>query len=66
MSGRAGLQMIVDDDAAIDRNAGVLRQRDIGPDAGGENHRIGIDPPAVGELDAFDARLAMQCARYWH
>ena len=39
-------------------NAGVLRQRDIGPDAGGENHRIGVDPPAVRQFDALDADLA--------
>ena len=51
--------MIVDDDAAIDGNAGVLRQRDIRPDAGGENHRIGLDPASIREFDAFDARLAV-------
>ena len=57
--GCSGLQMIVDDDAAIDGDAGVLRQRDVGPDAGCENHRIGIDPAAIRQLDALDAGLAM-------
>ena len=56
---RAGLQMIVDHDAAIDGNAGLFRQRDIGPDAGGENHRVGLEPAAVGQFDAFDPRLAV-------
>ena len=57
---RAGLHDIVDDDAAIDGNAGVFRQRDIRPNARRENHRIGVDPPAVGQFDAFDAVLAVQ------
>ena len=65
MSGAAGLQMIVDDDAAIDGDAGVLCQRDIRPDAGRENHRVGLDPPSVRKLDAFDARRRHGCARCW-
>ena len=62
---RAGLQDIVDDDAAIDGNAGLFRQRGVGPDAGGENHRVGVDPPSVCQFDAFDAGLAMERARCW-
>ena len=62
---RAGLQMIVDHDAAVDGNAGVLRQRDVGPDAGREDHRVGLDPAAVRQFDAFDARLRRECARCW-
>ena len=50
---------IVDDDAAIDGDAGLLRKRDIGPDAGGEDHRLGLDPPSVGEFDALDAGRAV-------
>ena len=63
---RAGLQDIVDHDAAIDGDAGVLRQRDVGPDAGRENHRIGVDAAAVGQFDAFDAASRHGCARCWH
>jgi len=59
-AGNAGLHDVVDDDAAIDGNAGVLRQRNVGPDAGGENHRVGIDPASVHEFDAFNVRLAME------
>ena len=62
---KPGLQMIVDDDAAIDRYAGVLCQRDIGTDAGRENHRIGVDPAAVGQFDAFDAMSRHGAARCW-
>ena len=57
---RAGLQPVVDDDAAIDGNAGVPGERDIRPDAGGEDHRIGLDLPSVRQFDAFDMRLAVQ------
>ena len=56
---RPGLQMVVDDDAAIDGDAGVLCQRNIRPDAGGENHGVGIDPPSIRKFDAFDPRLAV-------
>ena len=63
---RAGLQMIVDDDAAIDGNAGVPGERDIRPDAGGKDHGIGVDPASVRQFDAFDAALADGYARYWH
>ncbi len=56
--GRAGLQGIVDHDAAIDRKAGVLGQRGVRPDAGREHHRVGLDQRAVGEFDAFDGALA--------
>ena len=57
---RAGLQAIVDDNAAIDGNAGVLRQRDIGADARRKNHCVGIDPASVRQFDALDVRLAME------
>jgi hypothetical protein len=52
--------MIVNDDAAIDGNAGILRQRHVRPDAGRENHGVGIDPAPVNQFDAIDARLAME------
>src|ERR1700719_5049160 len=55
----AGLQLVVDDNAAIDRDAGVFCQRSIRPDAGGENHRVRLDPPSIGKLDALDAGPAM-------
>ena len=57
--GCRGLQLIVDDDAAVDGNAGFLGQRGVRPDAGGKDHRIGIDQAAIGELDALDPALAM-------
>ena len=41
-SGDAGLQLIVDHDAAVDRDARVLGQLDIWPDAGREDD--GISP----------------------
>ena len=63
---RAGLQMIVDHDAAVDGNAGVLRQRDIRPDAGRENHRVGVDPASVRQFDAFDTASRHGYARCWH
>ena len=50
---------IVDHDAAIDRDAGVLGERDIGPDARRENHRIGVQRAPIGQFDAFDMRLPM-------
>ena len=56
----AGLQGIVDDDAAIDGNAGLFRQCNIRPDARRENHRVGIDPASVRQFDAVDARLTME------
>ena len=55
----AGLQMIVDHDAAVDGNAGLFRQRGVGPDAGGKDHRVRLQHAAVGQFDAFDARRAM-------
>src|SRR6185295_5273869 len=55
-----GLQLIVDDDSAIDRYARLFRQRDVGPDAGSENRRIGVDPTTIRQFNAFDARLAME------
>ena len=57
---RAGLQPVVDDDAAIDGNAGVPGECDVRTDAGGEDHRVGRELPSVRQFDAFDMRLAMQ------
>jgi len=51
--------VIVDHDAAIDGNAGLARQRDVRPDARGEDHRIGLDPAAIGQLNPFDMGLAV-------
>ena len=47
--GAAGLQVVVDHDAAVDGNAGLLRQRDIGADAAAPR-RIGVDAPAVDQF----------------
>ncbi len=51
--------MIVDDDAAVDGDAGFLGQRNVGPDAGRKDHRVGIDPAAIHQFDALDPGLAM-------
>ena len=63
---RTGLQLVVDDDAAIDRYAGVLCQRDVRANAGGENHRIGVDPAAVGQFDCLRRPFRHGDARCWH
>src|SRR3954447_14071446 len=57
---RSRLEMVIDDDTAIDRYTGALRQRDVGANTGGENHRIGLEAAPVSQLNAFDKRLAMQ------
>ena len=64
--GRAGLQLVVDDDAAVDRDAGVLGQRDIRPDAGGEDHRIGLDAACRPSVRRLRRGARRGCARCWH
>ena len=54
MFSRRGPQMIVDHDAAVDGNSRISRKRVVRPDAGGKYHGISLDPPSIGELDAFD------------
>ncbi len=54
----AGLEVVVDHDAAIDCNACGARERGIGLDADRDHHRIGRDDRAVGEGDALDAGIA--------
>ncbi len=51
--------MIVDHHAAVDGNARFFREQRVRPDAGGEYHGIRLDPPPVGEFDAFDLGFAM-------
>ena len=53
-----GLELVINDDAAIDRNAGLPGQSDIWANAGRENDRIRIDPLSVAEFDAFDTIFA--------
>ena len=63
---RAGLQPVVDDNAAIDGNAGVSGERDVRPDAGGEDHRVGLELLSVRQFDAFDTASRHADARCWH
>ena len=63
---RAGLQMVIDDDAAVDGNAGFPGERDVRPDAGGEDHRIGIDATAVAQARRLRPASRHGCARCWH
>ena len=50
--------MIVDHNAAVDGDAGVFRQCDVGANAGRKNHRVGSEQTAIGQFDAFDALVA--------
>jgi len=46
-----GLQGVVDQNAAIARDAGLFGQFAVGADAGGHHHQVGGDHVAVLELD---------------
>ena len=48
------LHVVVDDDAALDGEAGLAPELDVRPDAGRDDDQIGVDAVAVGELDALD------------
>ena len=37
-------QIVADDDAALDRQPGVARQRDVRADAGGHDHHLALEP----------------------
>jgi hypothetical protein len=50
----AGPQLIVDNNAAIDRHTGVLRQRDIGTNACREHHSICRNNPAIDQLNGLN------------
>ena len=56
---RSGLQVVVDHDAAVDGNAGLLCQCDVRPDAGREDHGVGRNQAAARQFNAFDARHAV-------
>ena len=63
MFGADGLQMIVDDDAAVDGDAGFLGKRRVRPDAGREHDGIGLDAPSIGKFDTFDLTLSVDTGR---
>ena len=44
----------------------VLGQRDVRPDAGGEDHGVGLDAAAVRKLDGFDVALAVDARGLRH
>ena len=46
-AGSAGLEPLVHQDPAVDREAGLLRQLDVGPDADAGHHEVGREPLAV-------------------
>ncbi len=48
-----GPQLIVDHDAAVDWHTGIFRQRDVRPDACGEDHGVGGDHPPIRQFDAL-------------
>ncbi len=54
-----GLQGVVDQDAAIARDAGLFRQLAVGADARGHHHQVGGDHLTVLELDRTDPTLAV-------
>ncbi len=55
-------QPVIDDDAAIDGEAGRSRERDIGADAGGQNDHVGGDVRPSFSSIAFDCALAVDRA----
>ena len=54
-----GLQGVVDQDAAVARDAGLFGQFAVGSDAGGHHHQVGGDHVAVLELDRADPAFAV-------
>ena len=56
--GARRLHVVVDDDAALDLEAGRAPELDVRPDAGGHDHEIGVDALAVRERDAFHLAVA--------
>ena len=58
-----GGHAVVDDDAALDLEAGRLRQRDVRADAGGDDQQVALEARAVLELQAGDGAVAEQAGR---
>ena len=56
--GIGGVHAVVDDDAAVDLQPGILGEADVRPDADRHHHQRGRDDRAVGELDALDLAVA--------
>ena len=52
--------MIIDDDAVINREPGLLRQFAIGQDAGTDDDKVGRERVAIVNLDRCDARGAVK------
>src|SRR6185437_1506161 len=50
-AGHAGLELLVDDDAAIDRETGLLRKFEARPDADADDDEIGGERRAIVECD---------------
>ena len=67
MSGSRRLHVVVDDDAAVDGEAGLAAELDVRPDAGRDHDEVGVERAAVGERDALDVAVAEDrrraCAR---
>jgi hypothetical protein len=53
--GVVGAELVVDDDAALHRQAGRAGEGDLGADTAGQDHEIALDLSAVGEADTLDA-----------
>jgi hypothetical protein len=53
-----GLQRVVDDDAALAVQPGLLRQRDVRPYPDGHHDQVRVERGAVGEAHAGHARVA--------
>ena len=58
-----GGHAVVDDDAALDREAGRLRQRHVRADAGGDDQQVALQARAVLELQAGDGAVAEEAGR---
>ena len=54
-----GREAIVDEHAAVRRDAGPARQINVWPDADGEDDGVGLDPGPILELDGFNDAVAM-------
>ena len=57
------LHPVVDDDAAVDPDAGLVRELDVGPDSRRHDDQIGFEDRAVLERHAFDVPVADNCRR---
>jgi hypothetical protein len=50
--------VVVDEHAAVDGQAGLLRELDVGPDAGGHHDDVGLENAVVRERHALDVAVA--------